>query len=183
MKHFHYFLFVLFLISSCQSPADKYEKLIARYAQTSREGIFTDCEFKAIEIKELAPVTVADSIKILEEEFDNNKAEQINSISSHIKYAETNLIKEEKARFRLPQVIDIYKKRISIEKALLDSVENSVFINQYQGSDPGKILLQPVECCYSYVFPAGNPRQERTDIFYFTPDLQKITQQVQVKQK
>lgn len=46
-----------------------------------------------------------------------------------------------------------------------------------------KVLSQPVECYYSYVLPAGNLKQERTDVFYFTPDLQRITKQVQVKKK
>ncbi len=183
MKKNYVFLLVLFGVLSCQSPTSKYEKLIAQYAQTNKNGTFTDCQFEAIEIKELPPITVADSIKILETEFNKEKERVIDLISSGIKLSEDNLAKEEQSRYKLAPVIDRYKKMISRENIRLDSIKNTHFINIYESQSTDTVLSQPVECHYSYILQASSPRQERTDVFYFTPDLQRITKQVQVKKK
>jgi hypothetical protein len=49
--------------------------LISEYAQTDKQGVFTDCEFKVVEIRELPAITVSDSINILKGIFeDDNKS-------------------------------------------------------------------------------------------------------------
>lgn len=97
------FLFVILclMLVCCQTSTNKYEKLIAQYAQTNKSGTFTDCQFEAIEIKELPPITIADSTKILEAEFNKDKDKLIDLISSGIKLSENNLAKEEKSSLLL----------------------------------------------------------------------------------
>lgn len=169
------------MLVCCQTSTNKYEKLIAQYAQTNKSGTFTDCQFEVIEIKELPAITVMDSVKILEDKFNTNKQELLASITSLIKLSENNLAKEEKSRYKLAPVIEGYKKTINAQNQRLDSIKGTAFVNIYQNERQDKILLQPVECSYSYILLPSNPRQERTDIFYFTPDLEKIVKQKQVK--
>ncbi|MDR2914063.1 MAG: hypothetical protein LBV74_04420, partial [Tannerella sp.] len=126
--------------------------------------VFTDCEFKAIEIRELPAITVSDSIGILKGIFeDDNKSylkrEEI-LLNMSLKYME----KEKKSRFKAQFIIDGYMNTIAKINRSIDSIKQLKFTSIYDGMSSDKVLLQPVECRYSYTFPVGNLRQERTDI-------------------
>ncbi len=174
------FIFILISVISC-SQNNKYEKLIREYAQTNKEGVFTDCQFESIEIKELPPITVSDSINILKDDFEDNNKSYIDRQGKLLKMSLEYMEKEEEARYRSQVIIDGYMNTITQINSSIDSIKQLKFKNPYGGLSLDKVLLQPVECRYSYVFPVGSPRQERTDIFYFLPDLSKITRQKQVK--
>lgn len=64
------FIFTFFLFVSC-STGNKYEKLIADYVQTDKYGVWTDLSFKLVELEELSPLTVSDSIAILKKQFES----------------------------------------------------------------------------------------------------------------
>ncbi|MDH6309464.1 hypothetical protein M2451_003854 [Dysgonomonas sp. PFB1-18] len=176
-------LFIVFCIVSCSTNESKYEKLISDYVQTDKHGTWTDLDFKIVNLKELPPIKVSDSIAILQQEFEENKAKCLELQESHLKRSQENLEKEGKAKYGSKVITDMYNKHISDATRRIDSVKNLQFVNKYEGISSEKVLLQPVECRYSYVFPPSNPRQERTDIFYFLPDNSKILRQKQIKNK
>lgn len=174
--------FILFCFMSCSSD-NRYEKLISDYVQTDKSGVWTDLQFKIVELKENAPLTVSDSIVILKEDFEADNAIALNRFETLLNLSIKNLEKEEKSRFRSQLMIDEWTGAIAGLNNSIDSVKQLPFVSKYDGLAPDKVLLLPVECRYSYVFPASNPRQERTDIFYFLPDKNKIIAKKQVKNK
>lgn len=167
-------------LASCGS-GNKYEKLISDYVQTDKAGTWTDLQFEIIELKELTPVTVSDSITILKQVFEEENKAFIQRQETLLNMSIQNLEREQKSRFKSPLIIDGYQSTISKLNNSIDSVKQLQFTSQYNEINPDKILLQPVECKYSYIFPASNPRQERSDIFYFLPDRSKIIMKKQVK--
>lgn len=174
------YAFTLIVLFSC-GPSNKYEKLISDYAQTDRHGTWTDIQFKALEIKELTPITVSDSLKILQEAFDENKTHWMTRLETSLSETQTKLDKEQKSRFKSKTIIDMYTKHIHTVSHRIDSVKASEFQSSYLNEKLEKVLLQPVQCRYSYVFPPTNPRQEITEIFYFTPDGKRIVSKTKVK--
>ncbi|WP_165045792.1 hypothetical protein [Dysgonomonas sp. ZJ709] len=175
-------IFTILILSLCScTSSNKYEKLISDYAQTDKQGTWTDIQFKALEIKELEPIKVSDSITILKEEFDNNKSEQLQKLESYLKKNKEGLEKEQNSRFKMPTIVNMYTKYIENTQLAIDSIGKQEFVNIYGNVSADKILLQPVECRYSYVFPPTNPLQERSEVFYFLPDASKIVKSKQIK--
>lgn len=181
MKHSFNLLYVLLaaLVVSCTATS-KYEPLIKEYAQTNKSGVFTDLSYKTVSIEEQAPITVSDSLAILKEEFEKNKKDDQQRFEQSLKRAKDGLAKEEKSRFKSKSLINTYTELLNESQKRLDKVNAQQFEHFYEKESPDKVLLIPVKCRYSYVFPPGNPRQERTDIFYFTPDGKKIVGQKHV---
>lgn len=175
------YVFLLLVISSC-SNSNPYEKLISDYVQTDQYGTWTDVQFESLEIEEQAPVKVSDSIAVLRNEFEKNKADYLNRLDGSLKSSEKGLKQEENTRIRSRAVIEMYGRHIRNARHRIDSLNHLQFTSVYDRVSPDKILLIPVRCKYSYVFPPGNPKQERTDIFYFTPGKDKITGQKQIRQ-
>ena len=92
-----------------------YEKAIADYVQTDRYGIFNDLKFKALSIEKTADITIADTLKLLQTEFEKLLDEQIVSqqrtldyFNSLLKYNEVNDAwdKEENKQAKSRYVID-----------------------------------------------------------------------------
>ncbi|MDH6310936.1 hypothetical protein M2451_003800 [Dysgonomonas sp. PFB1-18] len=183
MKRIYFIIYgVLFLLAVGCTKGNPYESLISDYAQTDRHGTWTDIQFEAIEIEELAPITVSDSLEILKEIFESDKALLLKNLDHLLKSSEKDLDRENKSRIKSSTMIDISTKRIRDTKHRIDSVSSIQFSSVYDKESSDKVLLQPVRCHYSYVFPQGNPVQKRTDIFYFTAEKNKIVKQKQIKQ-
>ena len=91
---------------------------------------------------------------------------------------------EELPAIKVSDSIEILRKNFDAQKAeLLKKYESDLNRwNIYEGMSSDKVLLLPVKCRYSYTLPVNNPRQERTDIFYFTADKSKIIKSHQIKE-
>lgn len=74
MKQLFFTITIISSIFVSCSTGNKYEKLIADYVQTDKHGVWTDQSFKLVELEELSPLIVSDSIAILKKQFesDNN---------------------------------------------------------------------------------------------------------------
>ena len=62
-------------LSSCGSP--EYEKAIADWIQTDKNGTWTDLKFELLEVIETKDITVADSIRILQDKFDQTQEKNV----------------------------------------------------------------------------------------------------------
>lgn len=70
-----YFLILLPLVwLSCSSPSN-YEKAIIDYLETDKKGVKTDLQIKFLFI-DVSYITVADSISILQDQFEIKKAKK-----------------------------------------------------------------------------------------------------------
>ena len=123
----------------------------------------------------MPPITVSKRINILKEEFQKNTMKSLELEETYLKNTKENLRREENSRFKIKTAIDMYNKHILSIERRVDSIKQLQFTSRYDNISPNIVLLQPIECRYSFIFPGGNPRQERTDIFYFLPDYSKIT--------
>lgn len=178
MKKVIYSLFVLILFSC--SSGNKYEILIGDYVQTDKSGKWTDLQFKAIEITELEPITVSDSISILKTKFEAEKSEWLSRWDASIKRSKEGIEKEQKSRIRSKSIIDMYNEHIATYQHRIDSLNNVAFSTPYDNEKPDKTLLIPLECQYSVVL-SPYPLQKMTEIFYYSPAEDKIIRKTKKK--
>lgn len=181
MKKHHYFILLIGLLAlySC-SKQNPYEKIISDFAQTDKYGTKTDIQFKAIEIEEMSPIKVSDSINILKNKFEEDKKVSLNRQNEILDLYKGTLSKEEKSRIKSRTVIDRTKINIGNAENRIDSINKLQFKSIYDTQDNGKVLLIPVRCKYTYVFPKGDSERTRNEIFYFTPDKNKIVSNRQI---
>ncbi|KAA6304030.1 hypothetical protein EZS27_044327, partial [termite gut metagenome] len=146
-------LTVLLLLSACTSKQSVYEKTIADYVQTDQRGTFTDLKFKALSIEKTADITVADSLKLLQAEFEKSRDEQIASQQCTLDYFNGLLTDNQSAKYAKQAVDDQLNRSIAITQARIDSLRNlpAAYAERYNGHDAADVLAVVVKCYYSYV--------------------------------
>ncbi len=169
---------------SCSSGSDKaYEKAIADNVQTSKNGSYVDMKFNIIELNEMQKITVADSLKLLNEEQEKFKEEWINRNKKTIETYQQKLEKEKTGSIRSKSMIELYEKTIAASQNRIDSLENttSVEAKKYENMDTTKVLAVLVRCKYSVVPPfVGNEVQETYD-FLLNAEGTKVISRKKVK--
>lgn len=152
------------LFTACGVPDRNYEKTIADFVQT-RGGTLHDLNFKVTELRELHTITVADSIRILGEEFENNRLREI-------RYAETVL-----STLQLLSGVDTGSStaaKIRRQQATIDSIRQAPFHapENYTRMNSGAPLAVVVRCTYTIDVPGrtGKITAEETFDFYLSPD-------------
>lgn len=153
---------VLCLLYGCGGKGSMYEKAIADYVQTSKRGVWTDMQFKVLEMGEAEPITVGDSIRILTEAFEADKAKWLSNLQRSLDRHKASLEKESSSSMR-----KFYRTQIEREQHKIDSVgKTSVSLpDAYRQRPETDVLAQEVVCKYSIVPPIINTRQEETRVF------------------
>jgi ABC-type enterochelin transport system substrate-binding protein len=141
-------LTVLLLLSACTSEQSVYEKAIADYVQTDRRGTWTDCKFKTLSIEKTADVTVADSLKTLQAEFEKSRDEQIASQQRTLDYFNGLLKDNQSAKYAKQAVPDQLNQSIATTQARIDSLHNLpvAYADRYKGRNPADVLAVEVKC-------------------------------------
>jgi hypothetical protein len=160
----------------CTSKQSVYEKAIADYVQTDRHGTWTDCKFKALSIEKVADITVADSLKLLQAEFEKLRDEQIVSQQRTLDYFNGLLKDNQAAKYTKQAVADELNRSIATTQARIDSLRNlpTAYTDRFNGRNPMEVLAQEVKCRYSYILPGSDREQERTEVFILTADGKKV---------
>lgn len=166
----------LLLASACNSKQSAYEKAIADYVQTDKRGTWTDCKFKALSIEKTADITVADSLKFLQSEFEKLRDEQIASQQRTLDYFSGLLKDNQSAKYAKQAVDEQLSQSIATTQARIDSLRNlpTTYAERYNGRNAADVLAQEVKCHYSYVLPGSDRQQERTDVFILTSGGDKV---------
>lgn len=158
------YVFVAFAVVSCSSGVTKtdYEKTIADYVQTDKNGTKYDYNFKVFELEEQGMITVADSIAHLTEEFRKDKEHFIKRFELAKKMDETMLAKEKRQ-----SNIDKYNADIAITQHSIDSLKSLTpdNLNGYESRNPNDVLAVIVRCKYSVTLPSGITGEETFDFF------------------
>jgi hypothetical protein len=175
MKTTSVFIALLLLIS-CTHRDNEYEKAIADYVQTDKRGTWTDCKFKALSIEKLTDITVADSLKFLQAEFEKLRDEQIASQQRTLGYFNGLLKDNQSAKYAKQAVDEQLSQSIATTQARIDSLRNlpTTYTERYNGRNSADVLAQEVKCHYSYVLPGSDRQQERTEVFILTSDGDKV---------
>lgn len=162
------FLGVLLCLSSCKSQS--YEQAISDWIQTDDNGTWTDLKFELIDTDEIKDITVADSIRILQDE----KERKISLCNEEIFRLTKEIEKAEKGMSGVaPSTYFKNRDRLSERKSLLKLIQSSDLSLTYNNREKTEVLVKLVKCKYSIVSPMLQTRQEKTETFILSSDLKK----------
>lgn len=162
------FLGVLLCLSSCKS--ESYKDAIADWIQTDDNGTWTDLKFELIDTDEIKDITVADSIRILQDE----KERKISLCNEEISRLTKEIEKAEKGMSGVaPSTYFKNRDRLSERKSLLKLIQSSDLSLTYNNREKTEVLVKLVKCKYSIISPMLQTRQEKTETFILSSDLKK----------
>jgi hypothetical protein len=157
---------------SCSSPSN-YEKVIIDYLETDKKGVKTDLKIEFLSMN-VSDITVADSISILQKQFEAEKIKKIESIQSSISRLQDK-IQEQKGKnnqvvakaliSRWEKDLEKYQSELSIA---LDWQAD--YLNRYNSRNPSEILAKKADCRFSFFNPQLQTRQELSALFTLSAD-------------
>ncbi len=175
---------VLFSIS-CNGIDDVYKNTVVNYLQTEK-GMKTDfkIEFQKFE---LSNITVADSTRILLEQYQAEKQKKIESAQQSISHWESSIEKHQKKGSSLvaKALVGSSQKELENAKTKLEQAEQwePDYIHQYANRNSTEIIAKKVDTYFSFQNPqlAQPVRQELGAIFILSPDGTKCHKIIKLK--
>lgn len=157
-------------VTGCSSVTHSQEKAIADFVQTDKKSVWTDLQFKVLEMGSPLVITVGDSIRILRDAFE---AERKNKLDLAMESIERNRKSLEKERSSVMK--KFYQKHIDDYRQMADSLSAlEVFLPAgYSDENSQKVLAQEIVCKFSIMAPFVNARQELTKTFVLNSDGSK----------
>lgn len=165
------YLFTILLCVACSTGSSPLEKAISDYKQTDpKTGKLYELHFKMIEIGKVKKITVADSVKIMEESFRTENSKRIENYKEQLSTAQKNLEREKSGRFSSATMIDVHEKNIKEYEAKIAEAENvKPDLSKYSSRNPEEILAQAIICTYSMDDLSGRNFTEKSE-FILSPD-------------
>lgn len=160
--------------TSCAETDNVYKNTVIDYLQTEN-GIKTDFKIKFTKF-ELSDITVADSIKILQEKYQTEKQKKIESAQQSVFHWENAIEKQQKKGNDLvaKTLVSRYQKDLENAKSELEKVENwkADYVDRYNGRSSNEVLSKQVDTYFSFQNPklAQPVRQEIEAMFLLSPD-------------
>lgn len=171
------------LLFSCGDTTGKYEKVIANFVQTDSKGTKLDMNFNVEKLEEVRHVTVADSIKIITDDFNIERDKQMTSLEKTVSLFTENLEKAKAANRPSQVMIDSYQSNIDKTNKQIDILRKRIpeELVKYENRDASDILTIVVRCTYSIDEPITNKRATKTFDFFLSPNGTKCYSQKRVK--
>lgn len=169
MKNLIPLLLVAVMLSSCGSPS--YEKAIADWIQTDKNGTWTDLKFELLEVIETKDITVADSIRILQDKFNEMQEKNVSTYTKKIGRLEGFVSRLEKNPFAPEATTESYRKTLTETEVALDSVQKLTFQSVYDTRSGTEVLAKLLKCKYAIIPPMLKVRQEKTEEFLLSSDM------------
>lgn len=162
MKILFYSLTLTAFLFSCSSSQSEYEKVITDFLET-KNGVKTDLQIKYTKL-EISDISVSDSITILKERFEAEKAKKIQSIEQTIKHKEESIAEQQNSNDKLVASVLIkgWQKELAREKEDLEKARNwkPDYLTRYDKRNPSDILSRKADVTFSYFNPQLQTRQE-----------------------
>lgn len=176
-----YFLILLPLVwLSCSSPSN-YEKAIVDCLETDKKGVKTDLQIKFLFI-DVSYITVADSISILQDQFEIKKAKKIESAQKNIAHWQESIEKQKGKKNQLvaKAVISNFSEKLAqAEKDLKEAQAwTPDYLNRYDSRNSSEILAKKADCKFSFFNPKLQARQELTALFILSADGEKCNNMI-----
>lgn len=174
---------LLTLLFSCGGTTNKYEKLIADVVQTD-DGVKIDLNFKVDKLEEIRQICVADSIKIITDDFNTERDKQMASLEKTLSVFTGNIEKAKAANRPSQVMIDSYQSSIDKTNERIDALRKSVprELAKYENRDANEILAIVVRCTYTINEPLTKKRATETFDFSLSPDATKFYSKKRVKE-
>ena len=174
MKRIFIFTVMTLLCVSCDGSNGVYKKTIVDYLQTEN-GLKTDfkIEFQKFEVLD---ITVADSVKILQEQYQTEKQKKIETAQKSVAHWANAIEKQQKKGDGLvaKTLVSRFQKDLEKAKSELEQAENWKvdYVDRYNGRPENEILVKQVDTYFSFQNPklAQAVRQELGAVFVLSPD-------------
>ena len=159
------------LLFSCGGTTSQYESLIADVVQTDG-GVKIDLNFKAESLEEIRQISVADSIKIITEEFNADRDKKREQFQRSLARNQENLDKEKSKHHPGNTMMTFYQKNIDLYAHRIDSLDTitPILPARYENTDGSEILAVVIRCTYSIDEPLTEKRATETFDFVLSPD-------------
>lgn len=155
-------LALMALFFGCSSSQSEYEKVITDFLET-KNGIKTDLQIKYSKL-EVSDISVADSIAILQEQFEAEKAKKTQSIEQIIKQKEASITEQKNSNNRVVAntLINMWERELTREKENLEKAKNwkPDYLTRYDNRPPSDLLAKKADVTFSYFNPQLQTRQE-----------------------
>lgn len=180
MRKSYFLIFLPLVWLSCSSPSN-YEKTIIDYLETDKKGVKTDLQIEFLSIN-VSDITVADSISILQKQFETEKAKRIESIQSSISRLQEK-IQEQKGKknqvvaksliSRWEKDLEKYQSDLTIAKSW-----QTDYLNRYDSHNSSEILVKKADCKFSFFNPQLQTKQEIKALFILSADGSKCNNMI-----
>lgn len=166
-------IFILFT-TSCTGADNVYKNTVIDYLQTE-DGIKTDFKIEFTKF-ELSDITVADSLKILQEQYQAEKQKKIESAQQSISHWESAIEKQTKKGNDLVAKTLVARYQKDLEKAneVLHEANEWVadYIHKYENRPSSEVVAKKADTHFSFQNPklAQPTRQELGAVFILSPD-------------
>ena len=171
MKKYILFLFFPFVIASCSAQSDS-QKAVIDYLET-QNGVRTDLKIEFLTFN-ISDITVADSVTILQNQFETERAQKIEAAKKSVKHWQES-IKEQKGKKNqlvAKAVIGNAEKRLAdAEKKLKEAQKwQPDYLDRYVSHNTSDILAKKVESRFSFMSPRLQTRQEMSALLILSAD-------------
>jgi hypothetical protein len=174
MKKVFIFTVMTLLCLSCNGSNSVYKKTIVDYLQTEN-GIKTDfkIEFQKFEV---SSITVADSVKILQEQYQAEKQKKIELAKQSVSRWQKAIEKQKSKGDNLvaKTLISRYQEDLKKSQSELEQAEQwtADYVKRYNSRPENEILAKQVDTYFSFQNPklAQPVRQEMGAVFVLSPD-------------
>lgn len=168
-----YFILLFPLVWLSCSSSSNYEKVIIDYLETNKKGVKTDLQIEFLSI-DVSDITIADSISILQKQFETEKAKKIESIQSSISRLQDKIQEQrgKKNQVVAKALISRWEKDIEKYQSELTIAENwqANLLNRYSSRNTSEILAKKADCRFSFFNPQLQTRQELSALFTLSAD-------------
>lgn len=175
MKQNLLFFLLVWCFSSCGSP--DYEKAVADWVQTDKNGMRTNLKFEILEVSGITDITVADSLAVLKKRFEIQKEREISILAKELESAKTRMSFAKYAGVDL----ESYQNNINEAQVKLDSIKKQSFHSIYDKRKNEEVIAKILECRYVITPPLMKVKQEKRAAFILSPDMKKCFGKVSKK--
>lgn len=171
MNKIYSFIAIISICVSCSTQSE-HEKIISDFLETEN-GTKTDLQIKYSQL-EISNVSVGDSIAILQERFEAERAKKIETIEKTIKLKEESIDEQKNSKNKLVASVLIkgWEKELDREKENLEKAKiwKPDYLNRYDSRNVSEILAQKAKATFSFFNPKLQTRQEMSALFILSPD-------------
>jgi hypothetical protein len=170
-------MFLLILLTvcsiSCSATNNTYKRTILDYLQTEN-GVKTDFKIEFKEFDMLPDITIADSINILQNQYQKEILKKVESAQQDVSRWEKAIEKQRKKGDNLvaKTLISGYQEDLKKAKTELDNAEKwqPEYLNRYDGRATTEVLAKKIDAQFSFQNPKLTVRQEISTYFILSPD-------------
>lgn len=182
MKQLIYLFSIALFVACSTGSSSSFEKVISDYKQTDpKTGKLHNLHFKIIEMGQSEKITIADSLKILEADFQAENGKTIENYNNLLSMAKKNLEQEKSNNRPSATMIDVHEKDIKkYEEKIAELEKNKPDLSKYSSKSPDEALALIVVCTYSMNDLSGRNFTEKSE-FILSPDGKNVYKAKRIK--